>query len=297
MWRCQIHHESVVIRDGQPALVDVLKSSRATFWSWVSVTSFPADVRLLQVYRLKSAESVLTGESLPVNKRTDATVAGTPLADLTGCALMGTVARAGGGSGVEVATSARTEADGLRVQCVAEGPPTPATPATTRDGGRDMSRETHRDANLIGRAATADPCSGRKNRRHVGEMLASVGAEASTGAVQNRDHANTSLTKCVAPDRTRPDGTTRTRRAWDLNPREACAPSGFQVRPRLVQVVPSGAGTCCDVRFRPSSRPSGAALCRFMLGRSLASCEHGGCFGGAPCLTSRTTRTTLPQVF
>lgn len=41
MWRCQIHHKSVVIRDGQPALVDVLKSSLATFWSWVWVTSFP----------------------------------------------------------------------------------------------------------------------------------------------------------------------------------------------------------------------------------------------------------------
>ena len=115
---------------------------------------------------------------------------------------MGTVARAGGGSGVVVATSARTEAHGLRVQCVAEGPPTPATPATTPDGGRDMSRETHRDANLIGRAATADPCGGRENRRHVGEMLASASVEASTNAVQSRDRANMSLTRTrwTSPD-------------------------------------------------------------------------------------------------
>ena len=69
----------------------------------------PADVRLLAVSGLECDESVLTGESLPVDKYTDPTPAGTALAELSGCALMGTVVHAGSGRGVVVATGARTE--------------------------------------------------------------------------------------------------------------------------------------------------------------------------------------------
>lgn len=62
-------------------------------------------------------ESVLTGESLPVEKNTAPVPAGTPLAELSGCALMGTVVHAGSGRAVVTATGART-----RFGAIAAGP-------------------------------------------------------------------------------------------------------------------------------------------------------------------------------
>jgi P-type Mg2+ transporter len=52
---------------------------------------------------------VLTGESLTVDKSSGAVAPGTPLAELAGCALTGTIVHAGSGRGVVVATGARTE--------------------------------------------------------------------------------------------------------------------------------------------------------------------------------------------
>ncbi len=69
----------------------------------------PADLRLIEVTGLECDESVLTGESLPVEKDTAAVPAGTPLAELSGCALMGTVVHAGRARGIVVATGADTE--------------------------------------------------------------------------------------------------------------------------------------------------------------------------------------------
>ncbi len=52
---------------------------------------------------------MLTGESLPVDKNTAPSPGGSALAELTGCALMGTVVHAGGGRGVVVSTGGRSE--------------------------------------------------------------------------------------------------------------------------------------------------------------------------------------------
>jgi Mg2+-importing ATPase len=68
----------------------------------------PADMRLLAVAGLKCDESVLTGES-PPEKSTEPVAAGAPLAELSSCALMGTVVRAGSGTGVVVATGGAAE--------------------------------------------------------------------------------------------------------------------------------------------------------------------------------------------
>jgi P-type Mg2+ transporter len=59
----------------------------------------PADIGLLQVSGLECDELVLTGESLPVEKSTAPVPSGTPLAELSGCALMGTVVHAGSARG------------------------------------------------------------------------------------------------------------------------------------------------------------------------------------------------------
>jgi P-type Mg2+ transporter len=105
----QIHHETVVVRDGRPVTVDVTTLVPGDLVQLRLGDIVPADLRLLKVSGLVCDESVLTGESLPVDKGTDPVAERTPLAELSGCALMGTVVNAGSGLGAVVATGARTE--------------------------------------------------------------------------------------------------------------------------------------------------------------------------------------------
>ena len=105
----QIHHDAVVIRDGKPATVDVLALVPGDVIELRLGAVVPADIRLLEVVNLECDESILTGESLPAEKTAAVVAAKTPLAELTGCALMGTVVRGGSATGVVVATGARTE--------------------------------------------------------------------------------------------------------------------------------------------------------------------------------------------
>jgi P-type Mg2+ transporter len=105
----QIRHQTVVIRDGRPTAVDVTTLVPGDLVELRLGDVVPADIRLLDVTGLECDESVLTGESLPSDKNTVAVAAGTPLAELSGCALMGTVVNAGSARGVVAATGARTE--------------------------------------------------------------------------------------------------------------------------------------------------------------------------------------------
>ncbi|HXT46208.1 MAG TPA: magnesium-translocating P-type ATPase [Pseudonocardiaceae bacterium] len=105
----QVHHETVVIRDARPSAVEVTALVPGDLVELRLGDVVPADLRLLTATGLGCDESVLTGESLPVSKTTEAVAAGAPLAELSGCALMGTVVNAGSGRGVVVATGARAE--------------------------------------------------------------------------------------------------------------------------------------------------------------------------------------------
>ena len=105
----QIRHETVVQRDATLSSVDVTALVPGDLVQLRLGDIVPADIRLLAVTGLGCDESVLTGESLPVDKSTDVVAAGAPLAELSGCALMGTVVSAGSGRGVVVATGTRTE--------------------------------------------------------------------------------------------------------------------------------------------------------------------------------------------
>jgi P-type Mg2+ transporter len=105
----QIHHQTVVIRDGRPTTVDVTDLVPGDLVEMQLGDIVPADLRLLEVVGLECDESVLTGESLPVDKNTAPVSPGTALAELSGCTLMGTVVHAGSARGVVVATGGRTE--------------------------------------------------------------------------------------------------------------------------------------------------------------------------------------------
>ncbi|WP_307811532.1 cation-translocating P-type ATPase, partial [Streptomyces fildesensis] len=105
----QIHHQAVALRDGNPCKVDVTELVPGDVVELRLGEIVPADIRLLDVVSLECDESVLTGESLPLPKGTSAVPSGTPLAELSGCALMGTVVHAGSGRGVVVTTGAATE--------------------------------------------------------------------------------------------------------------------------------------------------------------------------------------------
>ena len=66
----QIHHETVVIRDGQATTVDVTELVPGDLVELRLGEVVPADIRLLDAIGLGCDESVLTGESLPVDKTT-----------------------------------------------------------------------------------------------------------------------------------------------------------------------------------------------------------------------------------
>lgn len=69
----------------------------------------PADLRLLSVHGLQIQEGILTGESVPVEKHTEAVAAQVVLGDRSCMAFSGTLVTAGQASGVAVATGAATE--------------------------------------------------------------------------------------------------------------------------------------------------------------------------------------------
>ena len=104
-----IHHSCVTWRDGHPHTVDVTELVPGDVVDLQLGQVVPADMRLLTTAGLECDESVLTGESLPVEKSTGPVAAGPPLAELSCCALMGTVVRAGSATGVVVATGSQAE--------------------------------------------------------------------------------------------------------------------------------------------------------------------------------------------
>ncbi len=104
-----VRHRCVVLRDGHPRTLDVTQLVPGDVVDLQLGQVVPADLRLLAVAGLECDESVLTGEPVPVEKSTGPVPAGTPLAELSCCALMGTVVRAGSGTGVVVATGGAAE--------------------------------------------------------------------------------------------------------------------------------------------------------------------------------------------
>ena len=105
----QVRHETAVLRDGRWSRVDVVALVAGDVVRISIGEVVPADLRLTEAVALECDESVLTGESLPVEKSPAPTPPHAALAELSSCALMGTVVRGGEGRGVVVGTGARAE--------------------------------------------------------------------------------------------------------------------------------------------------------------------------------------------
>jgi magnesium-transporting ATPase (P-type) len=90
----------------------------------------PADLRLVSVRDLRVEESALTGESLPVDKTTDAVAEDAGIGDRTSSAFSGTLVVAGRGRGVVVGTGPRTEVG--RIGALVGEAPALDTPLTRR---------------------------------------------------------------------------------------------------------------------------------------------------------------------
>ncbi|MFC4944986.1 magnesium-translocating P-type ATPase [Pseudonocardia sp. GCM10023141] len=103
-----VRYRVVVLRDAVPVEVAVTDLVPGDVVRLAMGEVVPADLRLLETTGLECNESVLTGETAAAAKDPAPVAPGAELAELSSCALMGTVVQAGSGTGVVVATGART---------------------------------------------------------------------------------------------------------------------------------------------------------------------------------------------
>ena len=99
-----------VKRDGTIKQVDSINLVVGDIVLLEAGDAVPADIRLMETVNLKTGESALTGESVPVEKNADVLLKETtPLAERVNMAYMSTIITYGRGMGVVVATGMNTE--------------------------------------------------------------------------------------------------------------------------------------------------------------------------------------------
>ncbi|MDF9392041.1 MULTISPECIES: cation-transporting P-type ATPase [Methylococcus] len=101
--------DATVIRGGMKRIVPATELVPGDIVTLHSGDKVPADVRLMRVRELQIDESALTGESVPVEKRTAVLPAATVLADRANMAYSTTLVTYGSGLAVVVETGDRTE--------------------------------------------------------------------------------------------------------------------------------------------------------------------------------------------
>jgi Mg2+-importing ATPase len=137
----QIRHSATAVRRGQPETVDVTELVPGDVVLISIGDVVPADLRLLSVDRLECDESMLTGESLPAEKRADPVERPSSPIDLPCCAFMGTIVKSGTGRAVVVRTGTATEF-GLIATRLGEAQPQTSFQRGLRDFSRLLVRIT-----------------------------------------------------------------------------------------------------------------------------------------------------------
>ncbi len=105
----EIRHLVTVTRGDAPQRVEVTHLVPGDIVHLDVGSIVPADLRLLATSDLECDESILTGESVPASKSSDAVPSGSALAERSSCLFMGSVVHEGSADAVVVATGARTE--------------------------------------------------------------------------------------------------------------------------------------------------------------------------------------------
>ncbi len=107
--RKMLSADARTLRDGETRMVPAENLVPGDIVLLESGDRIPADVRLVEVKNLRTEEAALTGESVPIDKTTDATAGKSTVGDREGMAFSGTLVASGRGRGVVVATGADTE--------------------------------------------------------------------------------------------------------------------------------------------------------------------------------------------
>ena len=100
---------ATTLRNGEPIAVPAESLVPGDLVTLQSGDKVPADLRLIRVKNLLVEEAALTGESLPVAKKSDAVAQDSPLGDRFGMVYSGTLVLQGTATGVVVATGDATE--------------------------------------------------------------------------------------------------------------------------------------------------------------------------------------------
>ncbi|MBQ4084627.1 MAG: HAD-IC family P-type ATPase, partial [Alphaproteobacteria bacterium] len=104
-----IEQHAQVIRNGTVLYINAKELVPGDIVLLQSGDKVPADIRLIQSQDLKTDESALTGESLPVEKNTEILPKETLLADRTNMVYASTLVIFGSGKGIVVSTGNKTE--------------------------------------------------------------------------------------------------------------------------------------------------------------------------------------------
>jgi len=107
--RNMLTQQAMVWRDGKNVLMPAGQLVPGDIVTVESGDKVPADLRLLQVKNLRVDESMLTGESMPVEKKIAVADANAPLGDRFCLAYSGTLVTYGTGLGIVVGTGDKTE--------------------------------------------------------------------------------------------------------------------------------------------------------------------------------------------
>ncbi len=107
--RSMLAPHASVLRDGRRISIEAAGLVPGDVVVLEAGDKVPADLRLIEAKGLHINEAVLTGESVPVEKRTEPAPPGASLGDRNSMAFSGTLVTAGSGRGVVMATGADTE--------------------------------------------------------------------------------------------------------------------------------------------------------------------------------------------